>query len=430
MRRLLPFSSFAMLLSFAVGVTIGTTLCNNQSQIVKSLLSSLDTNSTLTRNTNEGNSDAAAKLIDEVLQHSLESYTRMTEAHHVLAVCLLVRASFEYQYILEWIFYHYLMGFQHVYLYENVDKVVADAVDSASSAEFVHGTKAAASRLYTLLEPLIDADYITYALIAGEHYAAQELQIQHCWSSGLKKKQALWLANFDADEFLVYLPLLSRSWSEWSSGYQNDNILLYAYLWSFRARNESILVVDRLDFSGWPWLHPVSSEILVLEAFNYTMVRDGSGRLWGKVIALVSTVDEKTANTHYIRPQRGPLQTAYVSTPCHQHLSPLQEEFPTGYQCYEPLRFHHYSRSFTDCLTKLTEKLKATSSDPSRVGWRVQAGAQWCQIAYNGSDLLKNDIFSRATTSTTPSVPTLFDMLRRMKTRFLRRDFNIEPVLP
>jgi hypothetical protein len=96
---------------------------------------------------------------------------------------------------LQWVYYHWLLGFQHFWLYEN---------ESTDDTRAVLGTLVARG-LVTLLDwpgPL----------------GAQKRQLEHCFNASGPAGQTRWMGSFDADEFVAVLnhdprqsPLLNSS---------------------------------------------------------------------------------------------------------------------------------------------------------------------------------------------------------------------------
>ena len=360
---------------------------------------------------------ANVRWIDELIAASQASFAQtISQAGVSLALCAVVKGDFESDFVLEWILYHYLIGFQHVYIYENVDK---PGDNNTGPPYFLQQELGAASKLASSLAPLIRSDFITFKVIAGEHYSSQNLQVHDCWQQHGKPRPARWVADLDIDEFLVYLPLLSRIPSTWLADYRRNHYPLRDYLESFLSRNESVVYMDRMDFSAWPHEDFITPDALVLESFVYEMFKreDSFGP---KSVGFAAHVDAEQSNGHAAA-LNSALEFHHATTPCH-HRWPRYAPFPPGTQCLEPMRVHHYiSRSYADCMKKLadkTDKTKKANKVFIQEYWRVQTGVGACISFYNESEIIRNDVFQSS--GRERNSVTILNVIKRMRHLFLQ----------
>ena len=343
---------------------------------------------------------------------------------YTLTLCAVIKAEFEMDFVLEWLMYHALLGFQHVQLAENVDK---PGEDNAGPPFIMNTSTLAPSPLQVLLAPLIESQFISFHTIAGEHYTSQSLQVTGCWRQHDQPRPAKWVSDFDIDEFLVHLPSLARSPSVWLSHARSNHFPLHEQLESYLRQNESVVYMDRMDFSAWPHRHFIPADALVLDSFVYSIPKLWDAGFFPKTIGVAEHVDPIVSNGHTAK--RNASHWAYevyhATTPCHTRWpgdAPFDGPFPPGIQCYEPMRIHHYiSRSFADCMTKLHHKTDVNAKANKVITqnyWRVSNGVAACRAYFNESPIVYHDIFSTTHKDTHTSI-TIIDAVRRMRQQFL-----------
>lgn len=142
-----------------------------------------------------------------------------------LALCTIIHD--EGPYILEWVLYHWLVGFQHFWLYDN------DSTDDTR----------------TVLAPLVARGLVTVIRWPRkeDHYPTQLAQMDNCFNHSGPAAQTRWLACFDVDEFVVVhnhdprnLPLLNRSLE----------FALHRHLAAIEGVGAGQLRLDRIDFGA------------------------------------------------------------------------------------------------------------------------------------------------------------------------------------
>ena len=102
-----------------------------------------------------------------------------------LAVCTMIHN--EAPYLAEWVLYHWVLGFQYFFLYDNASSDVPAAAPS----------------------PFVSRAIVTLLSLPWPGKAPQGAQLNHCFNRS--RTDAKWMASFDVDEF-VSSPANSWTW--------------------------------------------------------------------------------------------------------------------------------------------------------------------------------------------------------------------------
>ena len=118
----------------------------------------------------------------EVYQPNSNYFNENTDDNYTVSICCIVK--YEERYIDEWIKYHLLLGFDHIYIYDNSD--------NKSLINYYQTQNTSISKLYN--------DKISIKHYPG--YRKQVIAYNDCFNRN-KKDNSLWTAFFDIDEFIV-----------------------------------------------------------------------------------------------------------------------------------------------------------------------------------------------------------------------------------
>jgi hypothetical protein len=255
-----------------------------------------------------------------------------------LAICAVFYN--EGTFLLEWIYYHYLVGVQHFYLYDN---------DSTDGAE-------------ALLKPLVARGLVTYIPLPGGKGATQFEQLAHCFNASAPAKTA-WMAGIDIDEFIV---VLSQPLND-APLMQHDSFVLHDLLKRFQAEQEGAVMMDRMHFgcSG----HAERPADLSIRAYTKRLINLSPVRTMGKPVVFMPALTSVTgAHVVDVKP---PYKVVTANHEAWSH--------DTLHHTYEPFRLNHYvSRSFKECVDKSTDPRRDAST------WRRQLGRQHCEKMMEG----------------------------------------------
>lgn len=304
------------------------------------LLASLPAASSLQELFRRLNSSAAATQVEEAVRAFFDAEA-LPKPPYRLALCALVRN--EEFYVQEWVLWHYLLGVQHFYLYDN------ESDDD--------------TRDY--LQPLVQLGLVTLRPWPGaEHGAALGAMLSDCFDPG-QRKPSQWLAHWDVDEFLV-LPngaLNVGALRQW------DQHVFHDFLSDFERSGVGSCVVHRMDFGCNGHERPPLG--LVLEEFTerFIPVRPG-GPIFGKAI---HNMDALAGH----RGAHAPAQLRDGYTAVFANQQPYAAEHNIA--IFEPFRLNHYvTRSHEECLAKVGSKRTEHS-------WRRDVGASLCDMHMKGS---------------------------------------------
>ena len=274
-------------------------------------------------------SESAAYLFEQ-----FQAYQRPVPAK--LAVCAMIHN--ERRYLAEWVLYHWVLGFQHFYLYDNES-------DDAPAE---------------VLAPFVARGLVT--LIDWPGAAPQGKQLGHCFNRS--RTDVKWMANFDIDEFVVIpgqqVDVASlRSWRQldmFATWLENDG--------------NGAMLLDRMEYDSNNNTAPPAG--LVIANYDSRTISMRVSNVVGKVLVLIRALDTMLS-AHDVRLRSFDNGTAefkkvtadwepYVKTEDLSHRRP------------EPLRINHYvARSYSECVAKLSLNRWAAGVD-----WRKKNGQKMC----------------------------------------------------
>ena len=266
---------------------------------------------------------------------------------YTLTICTIVHN--EGRYLLEWVLYHYLVGIEHFFIYDN---------------ESDDGSRA-------LLQPLIDGGLVTYLWWPGEKGNAQGRQNEHCFNATHVASLTRWMVNFDIDEFLVVV-----GYTLDSRVFRQRDFLLHAYLREYEEARCGGVLLDRLPFSANGHRDPPAG--LVIEEYTQRSVSVRPDvrepHMIGKVLA--SHRGFKSMHGHSFTVSPG-WSACFADQTTWNNMT-IED---IKHRVYEPLRLHHYmARSYNECIQKIEVlKVRATRN------WRVQHGPDVCNRAMDGN---------------------------------------------
>lgn len=257
-----------------------------------------------------------------------------------LAVCTMFYN--EGRYLLEWVLYHYLIGFQHFYLYDN------DSTDGSTS----------------VLQPLVARGLVT--LIPWPGQAPQGRQIDHCFNTSAPR-QTSWLASFDVDEFVV---VLTQKVSHLPFLQHQRPFMLHAFLDRFKNWRKGAVIIDRMNFgcSG----HRAPPAGLTMQAYTERDVPLLPAPVVGKVVVLFEALRHmRSAHDASLLPDWDKVTVDLD----------VYNEATTRGNRFEPVRINHYlSRSYDECVAKLT-----LNKWPDAMDWRKKNGQRLCDRRMEGT---------------------------------------------
>lgn len=292
-------------------------------------------------------------------------------SQYVVTLCFMTRADFDQPHIMEFINYHLLMGIQHFTIHEHIESLPSaqDNIVIIDEGKALLGMSSLASSLLRFIQSGI----VTFFQVRGPFRASQELMQQRCWSNSHLPKRSLWTGTWDVDEFLVLYPAIARSPEQWRTDWKANSWPLHNWLWSRYDQNETMLLLDRISFTGDGQVEELSTDELVIERFDRAIYRDGEEGFYGKPLAFTDHVS--FGSTHTIL-KKEEAQHAKTVTVNHFPLDFSKSSHVKGLQVTEPLvLFHYLSRSHAECLRKLDNAVKNSASS-----WRGEAGAEYCAM--------------------------------------------------
>lgn len=234
----------------------------------------------------------------------------------------------EAPYLREWVLYHYLIGFEHFYLFDS------GSTDGPAPE----------------LQPLVDRGLVTYAAWGGPVGEAS-----HCFraSTGGPLNGTEWLAALEVSEFVVtaqQYPVagpFSRACALWvPSGFcvvtaPQEQFLLQEHLAPFLPLRYGALHMDRYMFTSSG--HRARPAGLVVEAYTQREVAVGPWPHDGRVAVRADA---------FAGPGPGgslaSVALGYNWTCVHGNHRPWAEG--EGFRTYDPVRVHRYARSFDECV--------------------------------------------------------------------------------
>ena len=237
-----------------------------------------------------------------------------------LAVCVIVRN--EGVRILEWLFYHYLLGFQHFYVYDN------DSTDG----------------LRERLAPFVARGVVTLTPWPGRGFPGpQRRQIAHCLNT--TNSTARWVGVFDVDEYVVYNRAAKPSRKAFSTLFTK-----------MEASQHGAIIAPRFVFDSDG--HDTPPPELTVRAYTRC-----------------NAVQSKRGKAFI-------LTRAFVKMKGFHNVAVLPgwkiARRDRGLEI-----FHYQYRSRQECLLKAADDHKANLGDdgrpdPSRMNWRLKKGAAFC----------------------------------------------------
>ena len=263
-------------------------------------------------------------------------------------------------YLLEWVWYHYLLGFQHFHLYDN------DSEDNARA----------------LLAPLVSYGLVTLVhWPSTDGFTSQSTQQADCFNTSAPSK-AEWLTNHDVDEFPVVLSAEPRleHFGEIAIPFP-----LHQMLDNYRAQNAGAVVVDRLSFgtSG----HATRPAELSMRAYTERDVLRWSseaGRDWMYARWPITGKVFMRMDAQLPGPGNHPTHDAKV-LPSFRVVTAWGDDWEAAREkggVWEPLRLNHYAtRSYAECVHKLDPKNNRQSK---QTDWRSKVGVVLCDQRHPG----------------------------------------------
>ena len=314
-----------------------------------------------------------------LLLRELTAGTRSADGVHRfdLAVCCVAAAKLELPYVVEFLLWHLLHGVQHFYVYEQLDpppnfrqrRGNASLVGPILHPSHLQDNHSA---LYDRLRPLISLGLVSFHQVTGHHVDTQTTQVRHCYRRS-HRRQVRWLADFDIDEFLFFVPTLVLQPSQWLTEPSLPRRLLLSFLDSFLPFNETVLLLDRWHYHGYGvWDNP--PEVPVLQTVEHYMDREVPRGFMPKVIAYSPSLTDSHLHIHLLKPAAPFHMTDILHHHVQWHWPPPELSAPL------PLRVNHLmTRSYSDCVRKRGNPQVATR-------WRGRIGDELCLTHYNGTN--------------------------------------------
>ena len=281
-------------------------------------------------------------------------------APYFLAAVVLVRD--EDRYLVEWLLYHYLLGYEHFYVYDNDDAGARQTAVASLLAPFT------AKGLVTIVP------WQTFSP-GGQDGPGGNIvgaSIGHAFFRSAVSNSSRWLTYHDVDEFLVTLEA-SAGQAFLGSKLRGEH-RLHQYLDLYDKRGVKALLVDRLDFGTSGHADPPSG--LVIE--NYTrrrVVHGPRAAVVGKMFVRPEFLKERSHHGHTVELTSGLCATTDFETSANN--SAKCENFKVHRR--DPLRLHHYAtKSFNECEAKF-KRGHFPAND-----WRAIHGLGICERAHPG----------------------------------------------
>jgi len=285
---------------------------------------------------------AAADASAEYLFRKLERTRRGEQASFKLAACCLLRD--EARYLPEWLLYHWVLGFQHFFLYDN------ESGDSPAAA----------------LAPFLARGLAT--LLPWPGRAPQAAQLAHCFNAS--RTDVKWMASFDVDEFVV-VPgqgLGAAALGGWR--------LLDTLTTWLESDGHGAMLLDRLDFDAGG--HAAPPPGLVLQRFQSRWLRLRVAPVVGKMLVLLRAL-ERMEGAHDATLRRNASGGGWSKVTADWEVYGASQQ-ALQHTRHEPVRIHHYvSRSHAECLAKARGGRWEAALD-----WRAREGAALCNRSMEG----------------------------------------------
>jgi len=265
------------------------------------------------------------------------------------------------------VLYHYLLGFQHFFLYDN------ESTDSPAE----------------VLQPFIDRGLVTLTSWPGK--ARQRQQIDDCFHRG--RTDAKWMACFDVDEFVV---VLGQQPGEASA--------LQHALTLFEGDRLGAMLLDRMDFDSNGHAEPPAGSLLA--AYDSRTVSAVVAPVIGKLLVLLKAMDHMLGahDVELLGPQFGLWEKATADR------ERFAEALPLTHHRYEPMRINHYvARSYSECVAKLTLNRWEGAMD-----WRKTNGQAMCDRNMAGQGGYIPEQHTRDTALSGSAFPAVIGELKRL----------------
>ena len=173
------------------------------------------------------------------LQPSLEQ-----QLLHELSLCTLFTLEYEAPYLLPFVAYHTLVGFDHFFLYHD-DLHSASRVENASSAQDPSADHASGEHA-ALLTALYSSPSVTLLSMRSLGLTNQSQQIAHC--SAFAAKTSKWIGVWDVDEVPAVAPTALLNAAAPDQGQQTPAPSVRAFLQALPSwRNGLILPRQTMD---------------------------------------------------------------------------------------------------------------------------------------------------------------------------------------
>lgn len=183
---------------------------------------------------------------------------------------IVVMSRFEDEYLLEWIFYHKLIGIEHIFYYDNGNLEPERNITKK------------------ILQPFIDEKFITYIPWGQYNGCKYEFTDKHllkhneskhlmwcAYDNTIKMKPAKWLIGIDMDEFIVL-----------SSKYKNINEFLDKYDYN----QTKMLIMKSFELGNNNYEYPKYN--LITESYTF----GGNNKEYGRVDQIKSIINTSLHN--------------------------------------------------------------------------------------------------------------------------------------
>jgi hypothetical protein len=288
---------------------------------------------------------AKASVVDDIVEALKKAPA--PQPPYKIAACAIFRN--ERPYLQEWILYHFLIGFEHFWLYDN------DSTDSPRE----------------VLQPFIDRGLVTlFDWPSRDGLISQAAELKDCFNTS-NPKPSHWITNHDIDEFPVVLGAVPRL--EEVTG--REPFVLHEMLDAFRRHKVGAIVVDRMGFGTNGHRTPITG--LQMREFTSRLVERGHGyayrrpSLSGKIFQLMEALRPFSVPTH---------GTALIHG-WNISRADLKPVVHADGAVWEPLRLNHYvTRSYQECMDKLDPVINRQSPTTN---WRSK-NSNMCNSTMEG----------------------------------------------
>ncbi|KAI9008520.1 glycosyl transferase family 2-domain-containing protein [Hyaloraphidium curvatum] len=301
-----------------------------------------------------GRSSDQEKLKDEMVKKYVDIIVNSPFAKppkNYLSMCAIFRN--EEDYIEEWIWYHYLVGVHHFYLYDN------DSTDRTAAR----------------IRPFVNMGIVSLFRWPGPKRQAQQTHLEHCIKMN-KRDESRWTAIIDIDEFITILPA-EFSPEHFLTGLWGSR--LHRFLSEAETLNAAVVMLYRANIGSSAHITPPIGK-LTIESYNmrrmvmFAKEQDQAG----KAIFMVQHLKNLT-NPHRAMPVENKDTVDCIYNPWNYN--------NRSRVVLEPIRLNHYlTRSYSECLQKSRDPRLANMT----FSWRKDLGSKLCDTYMKGQSLFKD----------------------------------------